>query len=133
MVLNGLLNLTQSTRDMKSILDISRLFSAGKFDQTVQQLSDNIEFHIYDDQKHLTGKTQVLEFCRNIAEYFASVETDFREHGHLVDGNKVVIYGYGEFKRNGQLINAVNSCDVYEFSTEGMLEKICSYCNAQQK
>lgn len=117
---------------MESILQIARLFSAGKFDLAAPHLSETVAFHIYEDDTHLTNKTQVLEFCSGIADYFASVQTNFQESGHLVSGDKVVIYGFGEFRRDGELINLVNSCDVYEFNAQGMVDQIHSYCNSKK-
>ncbi|TCD01405.1 hypothetical protein [Pedobacter psychroterrae] len=115
---------------MENRLAIARLFSGGKFGQVADRLADEVEFHIYEDHKHLIGKAQVLEFCNGIAEYFASVETDFKERGSVASESKVVIYGYGAFKRNGELVNAVHSCDVYEFDGEDMIIQIHSYCNS---
>jgi hypothetical protein len=117
---------------MENILEVAKLFSDGKFEQVAGRLADDVEFHIYEDKKHLIGKTEVLDFCKGIADYFASVDTTFREDGHLVSADKVVIYGYGEFRRDGELVNAVHSCDVYEFNPEGMILKIHSYCNSGQ-
>jgi hypothetical protein len=115
---------------MEDKLSVARLFSVGKFDQVATRLADDVEFHIYEDDKHLIGKAQVMVFCDDIGKYFASVETDFRELGHLVDESKVVIYGYGEFRRDGELISAVHSCDVYEFNSQASIAKIHSYCNS---
>jgi len=117
---------------MENRLEIARLFSGGRFDQVADSLSDAVEFHIYEDHKHLIGKAEVLGFCKGIAEYFASIETDFKESGTVVCNDKVVIYGYGEFKRNGELVNAVHSCDVYEFNSDGMIFQIHAYCNSRQ-
>lgn len=117
---------------MKNLLAVARLFSGGKFDEVSNRLAEKVEFHIYEDKKHLIGKPQVLEFCKGIADYFSSIETDFRESGSLVAERKVVIYGYVEFKRAGKLVNAVHSCDVYEFNDQGLIEKIHSYCNSRQ-
>jgi hypothetical protein len=118
---------------MNSQLEIASLFSSGKFDRVAGQLSDEVGFHIYEDDKHLIGKPAVLEFCKGISGYFASIETDFRESGHVAQDGKVVIYGYGEFKKDGVLLNAVHSCDVYEFDSLGRLVKIQAYCNSQKK
>jgi len=84
---------------MTNTLDIARQFSAGKFEQVADQLSEEVTFHIYEDKKHLTGKTEVLEFCKGIADYLASVDTDFQESGNLVSDEKVAIYGYGELEK----------------------------------
>lgn len=116
---------------MENILAIARLFSGGKFEEVADRLSEDVEFHIYEDHRHLIGKTDVLEFCKGIAAYFASIETDFRESGSLVAEGKAVIYGYAEFKRDGELLNAVNSCDVYEFDADGKISRIHSYCNSK--
>ncbi|MEJ2880940.1 nuclear transport factor 2 family protein [Pedobacter sp. GR22-6] len=118
---------------MENLLAVARLFSGGKFDEVSDRLAHEVEFHIYEDQKHLIGKAQVLEFCKGIADYFSTIDTDFRESGSLVGEGKVVIYGYGEFKKDGQLVNAVHSCDVYEFNDDGMIAKIHSYCNSGQQ
>ena len=118
---------------MENILDVARLFSSGRFDRVANRLADEVEFHIYEDNKHLIGKAQVLSFCQGIADYFASIDTEFKESGHLVSTDKVAIYGYGEFRRKGDLVNAVNSCDVYEFNPDGLILKIHSYCKSNQQ
>lgn len=117
---------------MRSNLEIAQLFSMGKFNQVTDRLSDNVEFHIYEDDQHLKGKENVLDFCKDIAAYFASMETDFQESGYLVDRSKVVIYGSGTFQRDGKLISMVHSCDVYEFDDSGMIQNIKSYCNSRK-
>ncbi|WP_256007464.1 nuclear transport factor 2 family protein [Pedobacter deserti] len=119
------------TKNPSTNLEVARLFSSGAFDQVAGRLAENVEFHIYEDDKHLLGKDDVMEFCHQIAAYFSSVDTDFREHGFLEAGNKVVVYGYATFKRDGRLVNSVNSCDVYEFNSDGFAEKIHSYCNSK--
>ena len=75
----------------------------------------------------------MLSFCRQVAAYFASVTTDFKEYGSLVDGNKVAVYGHAEFRRDGEIINEVNSSDFYEFNDDGKIQKIYSYCNSKEK
>ena len=88
---------------MVNLLETARLFSGGKFDEAANRLSDEVEFNIYEDKKHLTGKIAVLEFCKGISEYFATIETN------------------------------LNSCDVYEFNASGLIVKIHSYCNSKQQ
>ncbi|RZK41810.1 MAG: hypothetical protein EOO90_09705 [Pedobacter sp.] len=117
---------------MKGFLEIARLFSAGEFNKVTDHLSEKVEFHIYEDNKHFIGKDEVLNFCNGITEYFASIDTDFRESGTVVDQHRVVIFGYAEFKRDGVLVNSVNSCDIYEFNGERKIEKIYSYCNSKK-
>ncbi|MHA4893320.1 hypothetical protein ACXZ1K_01110 [Pedobacter sp. PWIIR3] len=118
---------------MENLLTVARLFSGGQFDEVADRLSEEVEFHIYEDHKHILGKAEVLKFCKGVSRYFATIDTDFRESGSLVGENKVVIYGYGEFKKEGTLVNAVHSCDVYEFNERGMIEKIHAYCNSKQQ
>lgn len=118
---------------MKSLIDIARQFSSGEFDGIEKHLAPEVEFHIFEDDTHLIGKDQVLEFCGKIASYFASIETDFRVSGEVSDGQRVVIYGLGYFKRNGLLLNVVNSCDVYEFKPDGQVLRINSYCNSHKR
>lgn len=103
---------------MENLLVVARLFSGGKFDEAAGHLSEDVEFYIYKDKKHLIGKAQVMKFCKGIADYVDSVDTHFIEIGQMVSDDKVVIYGYGEFKRGEQLVNAVHSCDVYEFNAQ---------------
>ncbi|PST83165.1 hypothetical protein C7T94_11230 [Pedobacter yulinensis] len=114
-------------------LNTARLFSSGHFADVADRLADDVEFHIFEDGKHFVGKPEVQEFCSGIEAYFASVETNFREHGHLMSENRVAIYGYATFSRDGKLLNAVNSCDVYEFDDQGLIKTIYSYCNGQQQ
>jgi len=117
---------------MSKNLEIARLFSLGKFDQVANYLSENITFHVYEEDMHLTGKQDVLKFCNEIATYFASVETNFTESGYLVSDNEVAIYGSAEFKRNGEVVSQVNSCDIYRFDTSEMITEIRSFCNSKR-
>ena len=79
------------------------------------------------------GKLEVVDNCRQTSEYFKSVETDFRTEDIIVVGNKVVIRGEGEFRRDGARINLITACDIYEFNEKGKLEKISSYCIPEKK
>jgi hypothetical protein len=118
---------------MENLIDVAKLFSGGMFDQVANQLSENVEFHIYEENMRLIGKAQVQKFCKGISKYFQTVETDFRETGSLATSDRVVIYGYAEFRKEGILLSSVNSCDVYEFDSEGNIAKIRSYCNSKSK
>ncbi|WP_129715651.1 nuclear transport factor 2 family protein [Pedobacter sp. SYP-B3415] len=113
-------------------LDAARSFSTGKFTDAATTLADHVEFHIYEEAKHIKGKAGVLRFCEGIAAYFNTVDTRFEERGTVCDDSHVVIYGYATFRRDGRLLSSVHSCDVYSFDTNGKIEKIQSYCNSQR-
>lgn len=112
--------------------EIARLFSEGHFDQVSQFLADTVTWHIYEEKQVLTGKKAVLEFARQIAQYFKSVTTDFETCGCIAEGNTVAVYGKARFSRNEKIINSVNSCDIYEFAPAGSILNIHSYCNSNR-
>lgn len=118
---------------MKSLIDIARQFSSGEFAGIEKHLAPEVEFHIHEDDTHLIGKDQVIQFCRKIASYFATIETDFQINGIVAAEERVVVYGIGYFKREGVLLNVVNSCDVYEFNPDVQILRINSYCNSQSR
>lgn len=112
--------------------EIARLFSGGQFDKTAEFLAETVTWHIYEEKQALTGKKAVLDFAAQIAEYFRSVTTAFETSGCITEGNTVAVYGKATFSRNGNTINSVNSCDVYEFDTAGNIVNIHSYCNSSR-
>jgi hypothetical protein len=112
--------------------EIAQLFSNGKFSEAEQYLSENIEWNIYEEQKALSGKKQVVEFGRSVSEYFKSLTTKFETFGIIEEGNKLAIHGRGEFIRESKTVNIVYSCDVYEFNEAGLITKIYSYCNSNR-
>lgn len=113
---------------MKNIkLEIAALFSNGKFEKTMDYLSETIVWNIVGE--HIfEGKNAVMENCKKTAAYFNSVETDFKTNDIIVSGNKIIITGTAEFKLDGKRINFVSACDVYEFNENDEIEKISSYC-----
>lgn len=115
---------------MTDLIEISKLFSGGKFEEVADRLANDVEWNIYEDSRRLLGKEQVLAFCRQVAAYFDSVTTNFEEYGSLCDGNKVAIYGHAEFIRDKKIVNEVNSADLYEFNKDSEIQKIYSYCNS---
>jgi phage host-nuclease inhibitor protein Gam len=112
--------------------EIAELFSAGKFSEVENHLSDDIVWNIYEEKKILTGKKPVMEFMKKIGEYFRSVTTKFETFGVLEDGDKVAIYGRAEFIRGSKTVNTVYSCDVYIFNPFGQIRKVHSYCNSNR-
>lgn len=107
--------------------DIAESFSNGNFEQTFPHLSENIIWNVIGENQ-FKGKSEVVENCKKTAEYFKSVQTDFKTEDVIVSDNKVVIRGTGEFIRDGKRVNLIVACDVYEFNDKNELEKISSYC-----
>ena len=116
---------------MKTNTEVVQLFSGGKFDEVEDHLSENVEWHIYEEKMTINGKSDVLKFCRSVAEYFRSITTKFETFGLVADADKVAIYGRAEFIRDAKTVNVVHSCDVYEFDAHGKILKIYSYCNSK--
>ena len=116
----------------KSNREIAQLYSGGKFAEVEKFMSDDIEWYIYEDNKTYSGKESVIAFANSVAEYFRSVTTKFETLGILEDGNKIAIYGRGEFIKGAKTVNIVHSCEVYEFDSHGRLAKVYSYCNSNR-
>ncbi|GGH20890.1 nuclear transport factor 2 family protein [Mucilaginibacter phyllosphaerae] len=116
---------------MKTNTQVVQLFSGGKFDEVEDYLAENVEWIIYEENMTINGKTEVLKFCRSVAEYFKTLATKFETFGLVADGDKVAIYGRAEFIREEKTVNVVHSCDVYEFDADGKIFKIYSYCNSK--
>ena len=112
---------------MHSIRQIAEDFSNGKFESVYDNLSENVEWHVFGE-RIVTGKKAVIENCEQTASYFKSVTTDFKTYNIIEGALRIAINGRAEFIRNGKTLSVVNACDVYEFNNEGNLLKICSYC-----
>lgn len=117
----------------KTPKEVAQLFSAGKFTDVENYLSENIVWNIYEEKKVVSGKASVLEFMRKVGGYFRSINTKFETFGILEDGDKVAIYGRAEFIRGSKTVNIVYSCDVYIFDGRGYIQKIHSYCNSNRQ
>ena len=46
----------------------------------------------------------------------------------IAQDERVVVSGTAEFSRAGQRLSFISACDVYEFTSEGQLKSITSYC-----
>ncbi len=115
-----------------SIKDIAESFSNGNFEMTFPYLSENIIWNVIGENQ-FNGKSEVVNNCKQTSKYFKSVETDFKTEDIIVTDFKVVIRGSGEFLRDGNRVNLIEACDVYEFNSLGELEKISSYCIPENK
>lgn len=113
-------------------IEVAKLFSGGDFEKVESNLSENIEWNIYEDFQKLEGKKSVIEFSKNVAQYFQSVTTKFEVFGIIEEDDKIAIYGQAEFIREGKTVNKVNSCDLYEFDQNEKIIKVHSYCNSNK-
>ena len=110
----------------RSKKEIAELFSNGKFDKTMDYLSEQIVWNVIGENT-FDGKKAVMENCQQTAEYFKSVQTDFKTDKLIETDNKVIIMGTAEFKRDGKRLNFISACDIYEFNEQNKIEKISSY------
>jgi len=106
---------------------IAELFSHGKFDKTLNCLSEDITWNVIGENI-FDGKKAVTKNCEQTAEYFKSVQTDFKTDKLIESDNKVIVIGTAEFKRDGKRLNFISACDIYEFNEQNEIEKISSYC-----
>ncbi len=114
--------------DLKSI---ALAFSNGKFSEGYDYLAPDASWEIVGE-KLLHGKQVIIDYCKNTAAYFDTVETVFTP-GHIMqDGNLVVVNGTAVFTNKEQKITMVSSCDMYAFE-EGLLKRMTSYCIVTNK
>jgi ketosteroid isomerase-like protein len=107
--------------------EIARAFSNGDFERTYAFISDTAVWTVIGESKFV-GKQAIIDNCEKVASYFKSVDTDFRTLNVIADENKVAIEGTAAFTRDGKQVSFVSACDVYEFSNQGLIESIRSYC-----
>jgi hypothetical protein len=112
--------------------DVAMLYSGGKFAEIEEYMSDTIQWYVYEDNKTYSGKESVIAFANSVSEYFSSVTTKFETFGIIEEHSKIAIYGRGEFIRGAKTVNIVHSCDVYEFSDDGKIQNVYSYCNSNR-
>lgn len=113
-------------------IEIAEAFSNGNFELTFPYLAESIIWNVIGENL-FQGKKEVMNNCKRTSEYFKSVETNFQTEDTIATDNKVVIRGTGEFIRDGERVNLIPACDVYEFNSNGELEKITSYCIPEKK
>jgi len=114
-----------------TIEQIAKEFSTGNFDSIFQYLSENVQWNIIG-QRSFEGKIDVISNCKNTAEYFKSVQTNFIVEDILKHKNKVVVIGTAEFLRDGKRLDFVHATDIYEFNEDKMISKISSYCISEK-
>lgn len=110
-----------------TLKDIAEAFSKGHFELAYPYFAETIEWHIIEENC-FTGRDAVIENCKQTANYFASVNTDFRTLNIIVDNNRVAINGTAAFTRDDAKLAFVSACDIYEFNDNNELQRIHSYC-----
>ncbi len=110
-----------------NIQEIAMAFSGGHFEAAYPYLSENIVWRVVGEDI-FSGKEAVIQQCKNTTAYFNTVTTNFKTDNIITDSNRVVIDGTAEFIKDGTRVAFVWACDVYEFSADGKIEKISSYC-----
>jgi hypothetical protein len=69
-----------------------------------------------------------MAHCKQTADYFQTVETDFNTTKVIESVSTVIVIGTAEFKRDGNRLSFISACDVYEFNLNNEIEQIDSYC-----
>lgn len=105
---------------------IAEAFSSGEFEKVFPCLHDDIEWQVFG-QFHVQGRAGVEKRCREIADYFKSVTTEFTQGTKVVSSDKVAVSGTAVFGKDGRRPEFVNACDIYDFR-DGKLRRITSYC-----
>lgn len=112
---------------MNPNVEIAKAFSNGEFERTYALISDAAEWIVVGEDKFV-GRKAIVDNCEKVGSYFRSVQTDFKTLNVISEGNKVAISGTAEFFRDGKRVSLISACDLYEFSDNGMIECITSYC-----
>ena len=112
--------------------EIAQAFSGGQFERCLEYLTDHTIWNTPGEQ-FLTGRKEIEPFCKNIAAYFNSVTTIFKNLNVIEDDHCVAINGTAEFIREGKRDSFISSCDVYEFDTHNNILSITSYCITERQ
>ena len=112
--------------------EISEAFSGGQFNKCLEYLTDQTICNTPGEQ-WLKGRNEIEPFCKNIAAYFGSVTTIFKQLNLIENENCVAINGTAEFIREGKRVAFVSSCDVYEFDSNNKILSINSYCITERQ
>jgi ketosteroid isomerase-like protein len=107
--------------------DIAQNFSIGAFDKVFEHLSEDATWEIIGTSP-FKGKESIQEHCKQVAQYFQTVDTDFDVHHVVAEQAKVVVNGTARFSREGKELSVVSACDVYIFDEEQKIAAIISYC-----
>ncbi len=108
-------------------IELARLFSIGKFEPVYDFIAPDAVWTIIGE-KQLSGKDAIMAHCQQVSDYFRTVTTNFITDMVIAQDERVVVSGTAEFSRAGQRLSFISACDVYEFTSEGQLKSITSYC-----
>lgn len=111
--------------------EIAEAFSGGQFEKCFDYLTVQTIWNTPGGQ-FLTGRNEIEPFCKNIAAYFNSLTTNFKQLNLIENDRCVAINGTAEFVREGKRVSFVSSCDVYEFDKDNKILSIISYCITEQ-
>ena len=106
---------------------IAESFSNGKFELVFEHFAENIQWIVIGEAQ-FDGIEKVIDNCKQTANYFKSVTTEFKTLNVIVGNNHIVINGTAEFLKDNKRVAFVSACDVYEFNNDNKLERITSYC-----
>lgn len=106
---------------------IAEAFSNGNFEVAFPYLSETIEWNKIGEET-LMGKDNVIESCKEVAEYFKGITTKFKTLNVIAENNIVVVNGTAEFLKNDEQLSFASASDVYTFNNDNELQKIDSYC-----
>ena|SRR5690554_5152821 len=112
--------------------NIAVAFSNGEFEENYKHLADDIEWIIFGENQ-LKGKKSVMKHCEQVTQYFRSVDTDFKMYHVIESSTVIVINGKAEFWREKKKVAVVNSCDIYEFNNDELIQNIKSYCITEKQ
>lgn len=90
---------------------IAEAFSSHQFEITYPFISDNIRWHLVGN-KELHGKKEVVNTCRESAQYLADVTTEFSKFDIVADDHQVAVNSVAEYVDVEQHSTKVASCDI---------------------
>jgi SnoaL-like domain len=108
----------------RSIEQVAEAFSRHRFPDTYPHLAEHVRWTIVGDRE-ITGREDVIDVCRQSAEYLAGVTSTFRKFKVVVGDDCAVVDSEAEYV-DGDDSSVVASCDIYDFSG-GRLTGITSY------
>ncbi|MBL0145429.1 MAG: nuclear transport factor 2 family protein [Chitinophagaceae bacterium] len=112
--------------------ELSQAFSGGQFEKCLDYLTDQTIWNTPGEQ-FLTGRQEIEPFCKKIAAYFNSVNTNFKQLNLIENDHCVAINGTAEFIHEGKRVSFISSCDVYEFDLDNKFLSINSYCITERQ
>ncbi len=110
-----------------TVVEIAKSFSNGDFEKTFDFIAEDALWTVVEENE-FAGKNAIIDQCKQVGNYFKTVETDFKTLHVIADQNKVAINGTATFLKDGKQLSYVSACDVYEFNENHQIKNITSYC-----